>query len=136
MPKALQQILFSHTGIPRLERVLNLSARRQKLLATHVANAETPGYQRQDIDLESERKAAVAQNVPAGVKTTRPEHLQSQPPVHTDQVVASGATTAAGASVQLDQEMPKAAENQLQFNIAARLTSQKFDGLRLAIRGR
>ena len=38
----------------QLERYMDLLSARQKLVASNIANADTPGYQTQDIDFQSE----------------------------------------------------------------------------------
>ena len=42
-----------------LERYMDLLAARQKLVASNIANAETPGYRTVDIDFESEFRSLV-----------------------------------------------------------------------------
>ena len=37
-----------------IEQFMNLVSARQKLVASNIANADTPGYQTKDIDFESE----------------------------------------------------------------------------------
>jgi flagellar basal-body rod protein FlgB len=37
-----------------IEQYMNLVSARQKLVASNVANADTPGYQTKDIDFENE----------------------------------------------------------------------------------
>ncbi len=136
MPSAIHQVLFSQTAIPRLERMLDLTAARQRLLTENVANAETPGYARKDIDFQAELSAARSRTPKVGLRTTRPGHLGGTGQVHgytvTREAPADGETT----SVQLDQEMMHVAKNQLEFNITAQLARRKFEGLKLAIRGR
>ena len=38
----------------QLERYMDLLSARQKLVASNIANADTPGYRTQDIDFQSE----------------------------------------------------------------------------------
>ena len=38
----------------QLERYMDLLSSRQKLVASNIANADTPGYRTQDIDFQSE----------------------------------------------------------------------------------
>src|SRR5438445_10645183 len=41
-----------------LERYMNLLSARQKLVASNIANADTPGYHAQDIDFQEEFQQA------------------------------------------------------------------------------
>ena len=38
----------------QLERYMDLLSARQKLMASNIANADTPGYRTQDIDFQAE----------------------------------------------------------------------------------
>ena len=42
----------------QLERYMDLLSARQKLVASNIANADTPGYHTQDIDFQSEFRNA------------------------------------------------------------------------------
>ncbi len=43
----------------QLDRYLTLVSQRQKLVASNIANADTPGYKTQDFDFESQLHAAL-----------------------------------------------------------------------------
>jgi len=87
MPGAIQRVIFDQTAIPRLERALDLTAARHKLLTQNVANAETPGYVRKDIDFASELRASMGSASSTGVRTTRPGHMTGQSRVHACKVI-------------------------------------------------
>ncbi|HSG98510.1 MAG TPA: flagellar basal body rod protein FlgB, partial [candidate division Zixibacteria bacterium] len=133
---AIQQVLFDQTAIPRLERALDLTSARHKLLAQNVANAETPGYVRQDIDFQSELRSAMNGTTRVGMKVTRPGHINSAGPTHTYRVERQPAAKGENHAVQLDQEMAQQAQNQLEFKVSAHLARGKFEALKTAIRGR
>ncbi len=61
------------------EAALGLRAQRQQLLASNIANADTPNYKARDIDFASALQAVVAKNSgapPAGVLAqTAPAHM-------------------------------------------------------------
>ena len=42
-----------------IEQYMNLVSARQKLVASNIANADTPGYQTKDIDFESELQSQI-----------------------------------------------------------------------------
>ncbi|MEW5701281.1 MAG: flagellar basal body rod protein FlgB [Candidatus Zixiibacteriota bacterium] len=136
MPNPIQTALFDQIGIPRLERALDLTAARQRLLTENVANAETPGYRRKDINFAAELKAAQQNQSPVGMRMTRPGHITSHAATRTYKVVTDAPAPGDNYALSLDQEMAKVAENQLEYSIATRLVSRKFDGIQLAIRGR
>lgn len=136
MPGQLQQILFGKTGVPRLGNALDLAAARQKLLTENVANAETVGYKRKDINFQAELQAAMGSGGHLAMKTTRPGHVGGAEQTRSPKVNVE--TTPAGQKfgVDIDREMVNVAQNQLEYNVAATLIRRKFDALKTAIRGR
>ena len=83
----------------QLERYMDLLSARQKLVASNIANADTPGYRTQDIDFQSEfRNAAGAM------------------PQVSD--VAGLMMKNDGNNVSLDREARLLAENALRFQVA------------------
>lgn len=97
-----------------LERYMDLLAARQKLGASNIANADTPGYRTRDIDFEREWRNA----------------LGGPPEV----VEASGlAVKNDGNNVSLDREARMLAENSLRFQIASNLLRSEIRTVRSAI---
>jgi flagellar basal-body rod protein FlgB len=123
-----------------LERALDFRAERHSLIASNIANAETPRYQAADIEFEGVLKAVMSDdNLPA-VPQTHPRHL----PVHTEDRLAitpnviSRQNVSVGNdrnSVDIDTEMTHLAQNNLLYNASAQMLSRKFGGIRQAIDG-
>jgi len=99
-----------------LERYMSLLSARQKLVASNIANADTPGYRTQDINFRSEFENAVDGHAPS---TTEPEGL----PVKPD-----------GNNVNLDREARLLAENALRFSIASNFARSDLASIRSAIK--
>ena len=53
--------------------MLGIRAYRQQILASNIANADTPGYRPREVDAFS----AILNSVPAQLATTSPGHMQS-----------------------------------------------------------
>jgi len=98
----------------QLERYMDLVATRQKLVATNIANADTPGYHTRDIDFQSE-----FQNAAAGPPITLEV---GNLPVKND-----------GNDVSLDRESRLLAENALRFQMASSLMRTQLQMVRSAI---
>lgn len=123
-----------------LERALDLRAERHALIASNIANAETPHYQATDIEFEGALKEVMSRrNLPASGRT-HPRHL----PVHAEEQLAITSNVVFRKpasvgndrnSVDLDAEMAHLAQNNLLYNATAQLLSRKFAGIRLAIDG-
>jgi len=98
----------------QLERYMDLLSTRQRLVASNIANADTPGYHTQDIDFEQEFQQA------AGLS----------PQV----VEAPGlAVKNDGNNVSLDRESRLLSENALRFNVASQLLKGQIREVRSAI---
>ncbi len=98
----------------QLERYMDLLSARQKLVASNVANADTPGYRTQDIDFQSEFLNATG----GAPHVTEVGDL----PVKND-----------GNNVSLDREARLLAENALRFQVASQLMKSQIRSVRTAI---
>jgi flagellar basal-body rod protein FlgB len=97
------------------ERYMTLLSERQKLVASNIANADTPGYHTQDIDFRTEFENAEAGESPAVIE---PQGL---------------AVKADGNNVNLDREARLLSENALRFSIASNFARAELSSLRTAI---
>lgn len=98
----------------QLERYMDLLSTRQKLVASNIANADTPGYRTRDIDFQAEFQSAVG-------LTPRVVEVEGLP-VKND-----------GNSVSLDREARLLAENSMRFQLASSLLRSQIRLVRSAI---
>jgi len=98
----------------QLERYLDLLSSRQKLVASNIANADTPGYHTRDIDFQEEFRRAGG---------FAPEA----------QEVGGLAMKTDGNNVSLDREARLLSENALRFNVASQLLRSQIRAVRSAI---
>lgn len=111
---------------------MDLSAWRQRVYASNVANAATPGYRRQEVRFADELRRAEGRSL--ALKVTQPGHL-GHPRAQTPAVEIYEDTSADGSSgVDVEREMVSVAENQLRFSLAARLASLRIQALRSSVR--
>lgn len=106
-----------------LEHYMDLLASRQRLVASNIANADTPGYRTKDIDFASEMRAAMD-----GDQT--PGYGGFQPRVED---VKGLAVKNDGNNVSLDREARMLAENSMRFNIATAMIKGDLRSMRMAI---
>jgi len=99
----------------QLERYMDLLSARQKLVASNIANADTPGYHTRDIDFQTEYQNAVG-SAPNVVEV-------SGLPVKND-----------GNSVSIDREARLLAENAMRFQLASALLRAQIQTVREAIK--
>jgi flagellar basal-body rod protein FlgB len=102
-----------------LERYMDLVAARQKLVASNIANAETPGYKTVDLDFDAEFRNALAG------QSAQPRAVE----------VTGLAVNHDGNNVDLDREARMLAENDLRFNVAEALLKGELQETRMAITG-
>lgn len=99
-----------------LERYLDVLSARQRLVASNIANADTPGYKTQDLDFQAEFRSLVRGGAPHAVE------------------VAGLQTRNDGNNVNLDREARLLAENALRFNLASNLMRSQIRLVRSAIK--
>jgi flagellar basal-body rod protein FlgB len=104
-----------------LEAGMRGSWLRQTLLTNNVANAETPGYQREDVDFQG-----TLRNAMAGGESTL-EQVQFQPEVQ------PGAAGPDGNGVNVDQESAQLAENGLEYEAMTQVLGARDSILRSAM---
>jgi flagellar basal-body rod protein FlgB len=97
-----------------LERYMDLLSARQRLVASNIANADTPGYRARDIDFQDEFRNAVG---------TAPRVVET----------AGLAARNDGNNVSLDHEARLLAENALRFQLAGSLARAQIRSVRSAI---
>ena len=133
MPTNLDSYLGVHAT------ALQVRSRRTELLATNLANADTPGFQARDIDF---RKALASASGGAAsavtMKATHAGHLQAA-----DASDASAdllyrtplAPSIDGNTVDVQLEQAAFAENAVRYQATLSFLSSKFRGLMTAITG-
>lgn len=104
-----------------LQRFLDLSAKRQELITSNIANVDTPGYRTKDIDFRGELDRILQ----GGSDTTPTEPFVREVPG----LVARPD----GNNVSVDRESLLLSEVQLQFGIAEQVLKSQFKNLHLAI---
>jgi len=114
-------------GIALLGKALDLRAQRQGLIQSNIANMETPGYTGQDFPFA--KVMAKVQSGSGELVRTNPGHLAVEP----GQTDGSLAATGDKRPVDLDEEMVKLSENQLMYQVTAKLVAKRFEAMQYAI---
>lgn len=94
---------------------MDLLSARQKVVASNIANADTPGYKTEDIDFQASLESAMTG------KIAEPSEVKGL------------ATKNDGNNVSLDREARLLAENALRFNMASNLVKGQLRLLKEAI---
>ena len=114
--------LMNSAQLRLLELFLDLTAKRQGLLSSNIANIDTPGYRTRDIDFHSELASAIqnGDTEPAAPMVREVHGLVARPD---------------GNNVSVDREGLLLSETQLQFTEASELIKDEFKTLNIAIHG-
>ncbi len=133
--------LFSDT-LSFLEKSLDLRTRKQRVLATDIANADTPNFQAFDVMVEDALKKV--RHAQTGddfqLVTTNRRHLSldeapfPEPVVRTLPVEPYSLKTD-GNTVDVDREMGNLAKNQIMYNTSVEVISRELRRLKTVIRG-
>lgn len=109
---------------------LKLRAARQQVLASNIANAETPGYKAQDFNFARALEQATSPRVaPAAASAPRPvtESLRIE--------ARPGVASPDGNTVNMDTERTQFVDNALRYEAALRFLNGKIRTLMSAIQG-
>jgi len=98
-----------------IERYMDLLSTRQKVVASNIANADTPGYKTKDLDFQSQFRAEM--------------NSQTASFIYND----AAPTESDGNNVSIDREARMLAENALRFNLASNLMRSQLRMVKEAI---
>jgi flagellar basal-body rod protein FlgB len=98
-----------------LERYMDLLSARQRLVASNIANADTPGYKTKDLDFQSEFRNLMEGGTPQPAE------------------IAGLQTRNDGNNVSVDREARLLSENAMRFNLASNLLRSQLRTMKSAI---
>ena len=107
-----------------LQQGMSGAGLRQQLLANNLANVNTAGFKRSDVDFESSLASALS----AGDPSSAVDSLSFQP-----QVDSATSMRADGNNVSADQEMAEMTQNAIQYEALAAVQKARFGWLHTAI---
>lgn len=123
------------------ETALSMRAQRQQLLASNIANADTPNYKARDVDFTSALQGALASagKTPAALVNTNTAHI------------AGGAETGPGGApllyrgtvqgsvdgntVDMDVERNQFTDNAIRYEVGIAMINSQIRGMLAAIQG-
>ena len=118
-------MLFDTTQLA-LERAIEGAGKRHEALAANLANANTPGYQRVDVDFHGALAAAMNSG---DASQSALDNLSFAP----TKDASAGATRADGSTVDVDAESAKLAANALEQQAAVQVLHARLGILKAAM---
>jgi flagellar basal-body rod protein FlgB len=120
-----------------MEQGLKLRSQRQQVLATNIANADTPNYKAQDLDFNQALKSALsASSINSGLAATNPRHVQGATgSIAQVQARKQLQSSADGNTVDMDVEQSQFAENALQYETLVSIINSHFKNINSVMQG-
>ncbi|TCS82932.1 flagellar basal body rod protein FlgB [Tepidibacillus fermentans] len=128
-------------SIQSLERALDVSSLRQRLITSNIANVETPGYKTKDVSFAEILKKEQIKNGDEfefqGYRTN-PKHIQigsASTNTYQPKIIMENRTSLLNNenNVDIDYEMTKLAENNIWYNTLTQMANKEFSMLRYVI---
>jgi flagellar basal-body rod protein FlgB len=124
------------------QAALRLRSERQQVLASNIANADTPNYKARDIDFNSALKQAMSTSSTSAASTlvkTSPNHLSGNAGTTASGVPLLYSTAAQGSvdgnTVDMDAERAKFADNALRYEASVTFAGASLKKLLTAVQG-
>ena len=116
-------------------QALALREKRSEVLASNLANADTPGYKARDLDFQAVLKKSLSTAQP--IERTQQGHISSNNELLSATMMYRNPQQASldGNTVESHIEQAKYSENAVQYQASLRFINGRFSGLMSAIRG-
>ena len=126
-----------------MQRALSLRIKRQSVISSNLANVDTPGYREKDVNfkrlMESYMDEKYPNKVPGesdtsdiALRVTNKRHIEpdGDSPIP---VIIESKERGVPNNVDLDEQMAKLAENNIQYQIVTEMLSKKLELIKNAI---
>jgi flagellar basal-body rod protein FlgB len=136
----LGEILFQKSNVPTVLKSLDASMLRARTIANNIANVDTPGYRRVEVNFEDELRSALDRTRLKGTRTDEHHFAIGRKDVGSinpeayrpvDPTLPSGVN-----NVDVDMEMAKLAENQIMYNYGITFVRGAYSKINAAIQAR
>lgn len=124
------------------ETALKLRSARQELLASNIANADTPHYKARDVDFGSVFNAALAGQTgqSSSLAKSNGRHLQASAasdlfPAAALRYRQEAQSSVDGNTVNMDAELSAFADNALRYQAALTFMQKRIETMRTALQG-
>jgi flagellar basal-body rod protein FlgB len=127
--------LFHEQTFQAIESYMTRLSQRQQIVASNLANIDTPGYKTKDVSFHATIQELLADE-PAPLRTSRPEHNEGWLPVPANAQAFEVQGLPSGVdrnNVDLDREMMKLSETSFGYSMMAQLIKGKFRTLASSI---
>ena len=111
-----------------LEKMLDVSSVKHKVIANNIANVNTPGYKKMEVSFADQLEKALNESSMNKFDTLQPKIVISKE--DTSETVRND-----GNNVDIDKEVSSLVKNTLTYSIYTQLLAKKYEGIKSAIEG-
>jgi flagellar basal-body rod protein FlgB len=114
------------SDIQLMEKLLDATALRQRVLANNLANINTPQFKRRDVQFRDMLAKAMESADPHKMDNMKPAIVEDM----------TSLSRPDGNNVSMQKELGEMTENGMLYQLASQIVKKKFDGITRAIKGR
>ena len=111
-----------------LEKMLDVSSVKHKVIANNIANVNTPGYKKMEVSFADQLEKVLNEDSMNKFDTLQPKIVISKE--DTSETVRND-----GNNVDIDKEVSSLVKNTLTYSIYTQLLAKKYEGIKSAIEG-
>ena len=133
----IDKLLFADTVPMMMKKSLDFNSARHLLISNNIAQMDTPGYKASDVNFKSQLRDAIGSGSQLNLKTTHKDHfgpgmlaLKNLSPLPHDENLLAKSN---GNNVNIDYEMAKLAENQIDFSAVTQMMMKRGSTVRAAV---
>jgi flagellar basal-body rod protein FlgB len=119
-------MLSANSQVGLLARLIDVAQLRHDVIAQNVANVNTPGYRRLDVDFQRAFARALAEGEVSAAPTQQPRIV----------IAAGGSERLDGNNVDMDVEMGQLQKNTLLYRVYTQVLAVQLAQWRSAVSGR
>jgi flagellar basal-body rod protein FlgB len=119
---------FHDQTLNAMESYMTRLSQRQQIVASNLANIDTPGYKSRDISFHATMQELLSEDAD-GLKTSRPEHIQDMGQIFPKAQIfeVQGIPSRADQNnVDLDREMLKLSETSFAYSLITQIVRSKL----------
>jgi flagellar basal-body rod protein FlgB len=117
-----------------LNKAAQASWKRNEVISNNIANVDTPGYKRKDVQFESYLQSALLGDGSLDSRVDHANLASLDPTVYTDS--ASLSYRLDGNNVDIDTESANLAENQIRYDALLESMTQEFNRIKAVLASR
>jgi len=131
--------LFESKTLNAMEGYMDRLSQRQKIVASNLANIDTPGYKTKEISFHATMDELIAPDQSAKLRTTRERHIEGEafgPPANMVFEPQGLVERADRNNVDIDREMAKVSETTFGYSMITQMLRGKYQKLASSINER